>query len=98
MSDTKREAGYRLAQRVPVRIRSMRPDGARVLAELTAAVQVHSRTHRPSSCFSRLRAMVLEDLQIANRVRQRITEPRLDPDRRERVEFFAIRFRQIKLV
>jgi len=48
-------------------------------------------------CFRRLRAMVLEDLQIANGVRERVTEPALDPFRRECVEFFAIRFRKIEL-
>jgi hypothetical protein len=41
--------------------------------------------------------VVFEDLQIANGVRERVPEPRLDPARRERVEFFAARFRKIEL-
>ncbi len=49
------------------------------------------------SIFSHSQAMVLEYLQSSNRVRERVTEPRLDPARRERVEFFAIRFRKIEL-
>src|SRR3954452_25294866 len=39
----------------------------------------------------------LKDLQIAGRVGKRVTESRLDPPRRERVELLTVRFRKIEL-
>jgi hypothetical protein len=49
MSDSPLEAGYRVAQRVPVRVRSMRYLMASVCCPaMTAAIQVHSRVQRRS--------------------------------------------------
>ena len=47
--------------------------------------------------FSQLRSKVLKDIQIADRISQRVTKPAFDPFRRECVEYFAIRFRKIEL-